>query len=502
MRSPITESAAKSNSALKVESASTAETLAPLVHEFETTPDLIQAFERFSLLPHCLFLDSSRPTTTGKGKHLGRYSFLMADPIDWVECGDVSECSNALEQLDALHQKWSAKQVANLPPMQGGLAGLVSYDLNRAFESIAAAESDDFKTPLIAMGLYDVVVAWDHKTNRSWLIAQDWKNSSERQSVFLELLSGEFETPGSDQVAVQKPAKVERQQFPVEGPDGLASNFSKDGYLKAVEQAIEYIYAGDIFQVNLSQQLMMPANCTSVELYKRLRQCNSAPFGGFFDYGSGQIVSASPERLVSVRDGVIETRPIKGTRSRTGQPMVDINASRQLEASEKDRAENTMIVDLMRNDLSRICSDDSVKVTQLCEIEQYQSVMHLVSAIEGRLKDGDCPPSELLRAIFPGGSITGAPKVRAMEIIAELEPNARGAYCGSLGYFGAGGAVDLNILIRTITACKGWWQIPVGGGIVSQSNPRLEYEETWTKAAGMLSATNGNSQLRRESDRS
>lgn len=170
--------------------------------------------------------------------------------------------------------------------------------------------------------------------------------------------------------------------------------------------------------------------------------------------------------------------------------MVDINASRKLEASEKDRAENTMIVDLMRNDLSRICTDDSVRVTQLCEIENYQSVMHLVSAIEGQLKDGRCLPSELLRAIFPGGSITGAPKVRAMEIIAEFEPDARGAYCGSLGYFSSSGSADLNILIRTITASKGWWQIPVGGGIVSQSIPRLEYEETWTKAAGMLSATN------------
>jgi len=206
---------------------------------------------------------------------------------------------------------------------------------------------------------------------------------------------------------------------------------------------------------------------------------------------SGEIISASPERFVSIVDDRIETRPIKGTRKRTGRPMVDITVREQLKSSEKDLAENTMIVDLMRNDLSKICTDDSVKVTQFCEIEDYESVMHLVSAVEGKLSDKAKRAgrvSGLLKAVFPGGSITGAPKVRAMEIIAELEPTARGAYCGSIGYFGFDGNVDLNILIRTITAGNGWWQIPVGGGIVSQSQPEKEYKETMTKAAGMLRA--------------
>jgi len=411
----------------------------------------------------------------------------MADPIEWIECRRVDDADAALKRLDDLLQKHTVAAVADLPPMQGGIAGLFSYDLNRAFETIADPRKDEFETPLIAVGLYDVVLAWDHETDRAWLIVQHWTDDSQqRLKKFTDLLT---QSSAGGDCSTESPIEI-ANQFPVAGPEGLASSFSKDDYLAAVEKAIDYIYDGDIFQVNISQRLIMESDCSSLELYSRLRQCNPAPFGGYFDFGEGQVVSASPERFVSVRDGVIETRPIKGTRLRTGQPLVDIDASRKLEASEKDRAENTMIVDLMRNDLSRICTDDSVRVTQLCEIENYQSVMHLVSAVEGQLIDGCCKPSELLRAIFPGGSITGAPKVRAMEIIAEVEPNARGAYCGSIGYFAANGSVDLNILIRTITASKGWWQIPVGGGIVSQSLPRLEYEETWTKAAGMLNATN------------
>ena len=202
---------------------------------------------------------------------------------------------------------------------------------------------------------------------------------------------------------------------------------------------------------------------------------------------AAQIVSASPERLVSVRQRKVETRPIKGTRPRTGQPMVDIRAKEHLLASQKDRAENVMIVDLMRNDLASVCDDDSICVTQLCQAESYQSVLHLVSAVEGELKPG-VSLCDLLAAVFPGGSITGAPKIRAMEIIAELEPTSRGAYCGSVGYLGFDGTADLNILIRTITASKGWWQVPVGGGVVVQSDAVDEHEETWIKAASMLQA--------------
>jgi para-aminobenzoate synthetase component 1 len=278
-------------------------------------------------------------------------------------------------------------------------------------------------------------------------------------------------------------------QYAAGGIPGLTSTFTADAYRAAVQRAIDYIYAGDIFQVNLSQRLLYPAHGSPLELYLRLRQRNPAPFAGWFDLGEAQIISASPERFFSVRGGHVEARPIKGTRRRTARAEADLFAGDDLLESEKDRAENVMIVDLLRNDLSRVCEADSVRVTQLCTLEIYQFVQHLVSAVEGQLAAGKTP-IDLVRAAFPGGSITGAPKIRAMEIIAELEPTARGAYCGSLGYIGFDGSADLSILIRTITAAGGWWQFPVGGGIVAQSLSQHEYEETWHKAEGLLRALN------------
>jgi para-aminobenzoate synthetase component 1 len=276
-------------------------------------------------------------------------------------------------------------------------------------------------------------------------------------------------------------------QHVMPGPDGLTSNFSREEFLNVIGRGVEYIHAGDVFQVNLAQRLLYPARDDAVSLYLRLRERNPATFSGYFDLGEFQIVSASPERFLRVGHGQVEARPIKGTRQRTARPEADLFAADELRQSEKDRAENVMIVDLLRNDLSRVCDPDTVRVTQLCGLEVYQFVQHLVSAVCGKLADG-LTPFDLIRAAFPGGSVTGAPKVRAMEIISELEPTARGPYCGSLGYIGFDGSMDLNILIRTITAGRGWWQFPVGGGIVAQSNPRDEYDETWHKAAGLMRA--------------
>lgn len=276
-------------------------------------------------------------------------------------------------------------------------------------------------------------------------------------------------------------------QFAVANVPGLTSTFSREAYLAAVGRAIDYIVAGDIFQVNLSQRLLYPAQDHTSDLYLRLRERNAATFAAYFDLGEFQLASASPERFLSVRGGEVEARPIKGTRQRTRWPEADLFAGDELRESEKDRAENVMIVDLLRNDLARVCRPESVRVTQLCELESYEYVQHLVSAVRGTLR-AECRPLDVLRAAFPGGSISGAPKVRAMEIIAELEPTARGAYCGSLAYVGFDGALDASILIRTITAGRGWWQFPVGGGIVAQSAPEMEYDETWHKAEGMVRA--------------
>lgn len=467
-------------------------------------PSVVDAFNALRSKPGCLLLDSAMQIETSAGKPLGRYSFLMADPFDWVikEVG----AGNPLQKIRSSLKAWRCETIPNLPPMQGGWAGLLSYDLKHSFEDIPAAKFDPFKIPAIALGCYDVVIAWDHEQDRAWIISQgmpetesaarttrandrakqimDWLQSPEQQTD-----SDASFTPGAQDIAPAAP------QYSTGGPEGLTSNFNREQYIDAVKRSIEHIRAGDVFQINLAQRLLHEATCSSANLYHRLRSCNPAPFSGYFDFptsehpdaANAQIVSASPERFISIKDGIVETRPIKGTRRRTGTPKVDIESRRQLLASEKDRAENTMIVDLMRNDLSRVCDDTSIQVTQYCALEEYQNVLHLVSAIEGKLKM-DCDAIDVIESVFPGGSITGAPKVRAMEIIAELEPTARGAYCGSLGYLGFDGTIDLSILIRSITVKDGWWQIPVGGGIVVQSNPDAEYEETWTKAAGMLAA--------------
>ncbi len=472
----------------------------PVAHQLKTIPAVADALHAVRRLPGVLLLHSARQIDTAKGQPLGRYSFLMADPFDWVVLATPEE--NPLKKIKSFLQSFRTEAQPDLPPMQGGVAGLFSYDLNRAFESIPAAKFETFPIPTIVAGVYDTVIAWDHQTNKAWVVSQGFpetapqrrlERAQQRADFFLQLLQSSGGNRRAEPILCQ-PESLESSSFrySVAGPAGLTSNFSADGFQSTVQKCVDYIYAGDVFQINLAQQLRIAANCDAIELYLHLKASNPAPFSAYFDFEvSGfhrtQIISSSPERLVSVNQGRIETRPIKGTRPRTGQPMVDIWAREKLANSEKDIAENTMIVDLMRNDFSRVCTNDSVVVPQLCELEEYASVMHLVSSVEGQLSP-DCGLTDLLAAIFPGGSITGAPKVRAMEIIAELEPDSRGAYCGSLGYLGFDGNADLNILIRTVTAQRGWWQIPVGGGIVSQSNPKQEYDETWAKAAGLLRA--------------
>jgi para-aminobenzoate synthetase component 1 len=391
--------------------------------------------------------------------------------------------------------------VPELPPFQGGAAGLLGYELGRSLESVPPTSYDEFNVPALAMGLYDVVVAFDHVTDRAWIVSQglpelDPSSRYRRAKQRLEQARGWISGSCDDRCAATPEATGQlspqqlASQYPVADIPDLTSNFSEQAYLKAVQRVIDYIYAGDVFQVNLAQRLLMPARDNSVSLYRRLRHCNPGPMAGYFDLGDFQILSASPERFLRVHQRQVETRPIKGTRPRSGDPKIDRAAEAELLGSEKDRAENVMIVDLLRNDLSRVCSPDSIRVSQLCGIEPCQFVMHLVSAVTGRLRS-ECTSLDLVRAAFPGGSITGAPKVRAMEIIAELEPTARGAYCGALGYLGFDGSMDWNLLIRTITAGRGWWQFPVGGGIVAQSIPEQEYEETWHKAEGLLRAIKG-----------
>jgi para-aminobenzoate synthetase component 1 len=457
----------------------------PIVKELHPVPDAAEAFLRLRGLPHCLWFDSARKHPT-----LGRYSFLMAQPFDYLEL--PTDGPDALATLAERLARYPSDSLADLPPFQGGAAGLIGYDLGRQLERLPAPRLDEFQVPVLAFGFYDVVLAWDHEQGRAWIISHGWPDRGEarlrraraRLDEFRACLAGEpkrsFRVDGGD-----VPRESLAPQFAVGEMPALTSTFSREGYLDAIRRAIDYIVAGDIFQVNLAQRLLFPARDDASELYLRLRERNAATFAGYFDLGSFQIVSASPERFLCVRGGQVEARPIKGTRQRTRWPEADLFAGDDLLSSEKDRAENVMIVDLLRNDLSRVCQPESVLITQLCELETYEYVQHLVSAVRGRLRD-DRRPLDVLRAAFPGGSITGAPKVRAMQIIAELEPTARGPYCGSLAYLGFDGSFDASILIRTITAGRGWWQFPVGGGIVSQSVPATEYDETWHKAEGLL----------------
>jgi para-aminobenzoate synthetase component I len=460
-----------------------------VIEPFDAAFDVERAFQCLAQLPHCLYLDSARRELT-----LGRYSFLSADPFEYFEVAPSE--SDILGELERRMRSWNSPTIVGLPPFQGGAAGLFGYDLGRSLERLPTPRFDEFRTAALAIGLYDVLLAIDHRDRRAWIISQGFPETEPgarrhraraRLEQFKGWLAGARLTRPGAQAQDRLPIGDLAPEWPVPGYPGLSSNFSSEQYLATIRRAIEYIYAGDIFQVNIAQRLLFPAAHDSVELYLRLRRRNPATFGGYFDLGAAQIVSASPERFLKAQGGQVEARPIKGTRQRTARPEADLFAGDELLQSEKDRAENVMIVDLLRNDLSRVCHPDSVRVTQLCQLESHEYVQHLVSAVCGTLRP-EQTPLDLFRASFPGGSITGAPKVRAMQVIAELEPTARGAYCGALGYLGFDGSLDTSILIRTISAARGWWVASVGGGITAQSVPQREYEETWHKARGLLRA--------------
>ncbi len=469
----------------------------PLVHELHPPPDVADTLCRFADWPNVVLFDSA-----SRRPELGRYSFLTADPIEFEELATVPYGTDPFARLRTWSQRFSAATIPNLPPFQGGIAGLLSYELGGAWERLPCPTIDEFELPWLAVGLYDWVIAWDHVQNRAWIIShglpaaeadREYRAAERLQSVLGRLRADSISQISNfrSDVSNQR-TEISSSQNAFPGLAGLSSNFSKVAYLLAVERVIDYIRAGDIFQVNLSQRLLFPANTDGLSLYLRLRERNAAPFAGYFAHDDWVVASASPERFFSLRDGEVETRPIKGTRRRRHLPEADLYTEDELRESEKDQAENVMIVDLLRNDLSKVCQPGSIRVPTLCAVEVYETVQHLVSVIRGSL---ECRANgqyrdvwDVFQATFPGGSITGAPKVRAMQIIAELEPTVRGSYCGSLFYVGFDGSADSNILIRTFTVRRGWIQCSVGGGIVAQSDPAAEYEETLHKAEGMLRA--------------
>ena len=442
--------------------------------------------------PRLLVMESVDRTAPSRG----RYSFVSADPVLWKTLHTLTAPNvDPFAELAAILRDFPAETIPGLPPFQGGVAGLWGYGLQHAVEKLPRPRFDEFAVPDLAVGVYDWVVAYDHVQDRCWLIStgypeRDPERRRARATQRLEETLRDLATPPRPPVALTGealPIEALATQYPLPDFPGVTSNFSPDGYRGAVRRAVDYVNAGDCFQVNVSQRLLTPLRELPLALYERLRERTPAPFAGYLELGDYAVVSASPERFLQVNDGRVLTRPIKGTRPRGPTPEDDAAISRELLASPKDRAENVMIVDLLRNDLGRACRFGSVTVPKVCELESYSYVHHLVSEVRGELAPGHTPLS-LLKGAFPGGSVTGAPKVRAMEIIAELEPTARGPYCGSLGYAGFDGAMDTNILIRTFTAGRGWLQFPMGGGIVADSTPEREYRETLHKAAGLLRA--------------
>jgi para-aminobenzoate synthetase component I len=367
------------------------------------------------------------------------------------------------------------------PPFSCGAVGFFGYGLGRLIENIPNSVEDVLDLPDMHLGFYDRVLAFDHQ-RKIWhgcfLPASDAQNSLQGQKVFDQF--SEILTRARTEDAV-----------PAEGLPGetvdLRSNFTKQEYQDAVVRIIEYIAAGDIFQANFSQHFSTKWSLGGLELYLRLRAVNPAPFAAYYDFGEGQIVSASPELFLRLDGRRVETRPIKGTRPRGRDQAQDDLLARELSQSPKDRAELTMIVDLERNDLGRVCSYGSVQVEEHLQLESFSSVHHLVSTVSGRLHD-DRDLVDLLKATFPGGSITGAPKVRAMEIIDEMERNARGLYTGALGYIGIDGRTELNLPIRTFTLKDSQACFGVGGGIVADSDPAEEYQESLDKAQGLMQA--------------
>ncbi|MDE0864402.1 MAG: anthranilate synthase component I family protein [Rubripirellula sp.] len=481
----------------------------PIVRRLPDDLCLVDVFSRLSCLPGCLWLDSaSRGPDDLHGQPIGRYSFLTADPIETLVAfaGDPDPWPTLAEWCRRLPQDKDPL----LPAFQGGIAGLLGYEAATWLEQIATAAADDLPTPAISLGLYDWTMAFDHLQGQGWIISQGLAASDEcqrrvvaceRADYFEKLLLGSSAAdvpvagqeilsvePGQNQTAADLDCRAVplQQQYQTDHPS-VTSNFTSDQFKKSIAEVVRAIRAGDSFQVNLAQRLLARQHLSSTELYLRLRERNPAPFSAYYGGDDFAVLSSSPEGFLQVRGSVVETRPIKGTVPRTGHESTDHALAKELSSSEKDRAENVMIVDLMRNDLSRVCLDESVRVQQLCELERYEFVQHLVSVVTGELQEGKTVV-DLLRACFPGGSVTGAPKIEAMRTIARLEPNPRGPYCGSIGYISCGGDADFNILIRTITAAHGHWQFPVGGGITARSTPASEEAETWAKAKGMLRA--------------
>jgi len=463
-----------------------------LREEIRTQKTAEEIFRLFRNESHAVFFDSAL-----QSGQLGQYSILLFDPF--LVFSSKGNCTKIIEDnrlvkhegdplghLKSLLAKYAVKPTPEAFPCENGCAaGFISYDFGSVLEKLPDTAVEEMDIPHLVFGFYDTAVIVDHRQGRTYVCASSHE------------LRGEKERETCEHRKIDRICRVISLGEAVlddvlyeEPPREFIADFSKSKYCDMVEKAREYIHNGDIFQVNLSRRIRTKISGDAYNVYRKLRAANPAPFACYLHFGDLRVMSSSPERFFRLKDGWIETRPIKGTRPRGKSAQEDERLQEELLASEKDLAELTMIVDLERNDLGRICRMGSVEVTELVKIETYATVFHLVSTIRGELADG-MDVTDCIRATFPGGSITGAPKIRAMEIIDELEPVKRNIYTGAIGYMGFDGASDFNIAIRTIIADKENAYYQVGGGIVWDSVPESEYMETLDKGSAIQNILEG-----------
>lgn len=435
--------------------------------------------EVFSALPGVSILGGNSSKKTADG-----FSYWMAMPKDVFEfhAGQVE----LLEKLQKVLDKYKpAKPPLSNRMFTGGWVGFFGYKLGSYLEPVPCTNTDDLQLPLIRLCFYDRLIAYDHSKKTFQLITIQLDNDTETPQQKLSFLESLLDKARDARVSTPKSANIENADF-----SRVRSNMTKDYYFKAFEKIKRHIYDGDVYQINFSQRFCCEYNARPIDLFHWQNRYNPSPWSAYIDAGDFQIVSASPEMFLTVKNGLIGTKPIKGTRKRleeTSAQTKQINTEnlQQLLASEKEKAELNMIIDLERNDLARLCVPGTRKVTQPRTIETYSSVFHAVATVAGKLRD-NVNFCDILKAVFPGGSITGAPKIRSMQIINQTEPTARGVYTGSIGYLGLDGSVCLNIAIRTIIIKNKSAYVQTGGGIVADSDPIAEYDETITKARALI----------------
>lgn len=446
-----------------------------IIKEMKPARGAAELYTYFAGTDDSVFLDSSLVNKLGRYSVIGAvpYLKLVKEGNGFYINGEKETTCSFETYLKTYLAEHKDKNNTKLPIISGAI-GYFSYEYGRKLMEVDSAKEDLVSIPDAVLVFYDFYIIEDRQEQRTYLIANGITGEAAK-------LMDEMETRiNGKPVYMQKESDTE---YPIE----VLPNFAKDEYKQAVDRMIRYIIEGDIYIVNMTQQLTVKSDKVPLDVFYDLRENNPSPFGGYFDYGDFQIVCASPERFLKMQKGHVNTRPIKGTRKRGETPEEDMLMRTELENSEKDKSELLMIVDLERNDLNRVCNPGSVKVTELFTVEEYATVFHLVSDIEGDLEESK-NVMDLLEAAFPGGSITGAPKYRAMEIIDEMENNKRNLYTGSIGYLTLDGDCDFNIVIRTALHKDGKYYLGVGGGITAESDLEFEYEETLQKAKAVLQA--------------